>query len=629
MRAQAKRLWTLGGTCLLATLSVHAGYINDNFDAPPFVPGTNFLAPGIAGWLASTSSVVVVNTKSSSGANSVYLAEGSAISNAVNRTPVTNAWTDVRLAPMLGDAPDSSATNGASFLCYVDANGYVAVWNGSGWLTCSNDVWNTPVPPLTNGVFATLSVFQNYSASRLALMVNDRVVAQDLPFTSPNSSYGHFLARNVDSNAWMDDVWVQTEVETNRHAYNGNSAYETLADATELQTYGYVARAFNVGATRTYTTLTSAFAVARDRDRIEVDNDKTYNESLSITANVTIAGSVFTNSGTLTVAAGKTVTVASGFSSSLTASGTVALVGSVTLSGSTMTIAGSGQITGLGTGAQLLAGNLDISDSGHVVVTGGRVSDTTALVDMTGTFRLSNTWDTAVTASLDFSDDFERYADGTRLDKLGFAGWGATLSNALVQAGQGHGATKGTVVPEGVLVSNRLNTAGQSKIWTDLYLRPMPGETPDTLDTNTPAFLCYVGTNGVLNVWDGVAGSWLACSNYANGANVDTMTTNSERRVTVFANYTSRLSAVFIEGKLSRWGIRFAASAHTSYGSFHVQNTDGNAWFDNVRITTAIPGDLRVVNSSTDLNGDGIADADAISLFDSPTTPSGTIFKLR
>ena len=189
-----------------------------------------------------------------------------------------------------------------------------------------------------------------------------------------------------------------------------------------MQIYGYVARTFYVGIGRPYQTLAAALAVARDRDTLNVDCSTQYNDTMTITQNLTITGGAFTNSGTITVAAGKTVTVASNFVSSLTVAGTLALNAGVVVSGSTVTVTGT--VTVPTNTTQLLVGGLSISGGGTVVSTGGRVA--APGVDMTGTFSLDSTWGTQATVGLDFSDDFELYAADSQVANLGFKGWGAS-----------------------------------------------------------------------------------------------------------------------------------------------------------------------------------------------------------
>jgi hypothetical protein len=148
------------------------------------------------------------------------------------------------------------------------------------------------------------------------------------------------------------------------------------------------------------------------------------------------------------------------------------------------------------------------------------------------------------------------------------------------------------VVPEGSVLSNRISSAGQMKIWTDFAVKPALGEAPMTVNTNSYTFLSYVGTNGFLNVWN--SGAWSVCSNYLDGSGpVTPMTTNTYAHVSVFLNFESHLASVFMEGKLVLQKVPFpAGQAIPSYSSFRAQSRTRSAYIDNVRITTGIPAGL-------------------------------------
>jgi hypothetical protein len=609
----------IGWRAVLALLGLitagEAGYINDTFDAAPFTNGATFTAL-VQQWQASTSGVVVVNTKYSSSPQSVFVPVGAALSNTVAASAPSGVWTEFRIAPFLGDAPDTNALNGRTFAEYFDVDGYLHVWNGSGWLVCSNDVWGQPVSQVTNGVFTEVSIYQNFASQRTAVLLNDRVVLQDLPFLGAFADYGGFRLRGAEGDAWLDDVYIQPTYDPVRLTRDRNG--DGNVDASELQTYGRVARTLYVGAGQPYLTLAAALAAAHDRDTLNVVGTQ-YNETVTIAQNVTIAGGSFTNSGTITVAAGKTVTVASNFVSSLIVSGTVALAQGVVVSGAVVTVTGT--VTVPTNNAQLLAGSLVITGSGTVVSTGGRVV-ASGLV-LSGTFTLDSGWGTQAAARLDFADDFEIYAADTQVTNLGFRGWGASSTDVLVKASQGTGGSQAVVVPVECTVSNRITSVGQAKIWTDFSVRPVWGEAPTTVTTNSRTFASFVGTNGFLNVWN--SGAWAVCSNYVNGSDVTAMDTGSYTRVTVFLNFESHLAAVFVAGKLVREKLPFpGGTAVPGYSGFRAQNVNGNLGLDDIRIATSLPSGL-----TADLDDDGIPDAREIQAFDTLNGPQGCVFTFR
>jgi hypothetical protein len=595
-----------------------ADYIDHHFDAAPFTNGATFTVP-VSQWQASDASVSVVSTKSVSGSQSVLVSDGTALSNAVAMPGPGVVWTEVRVAPVLGEAPSTAVTNGVATLQYFGTNGYLNVWTGGGWQACSNDVWDQPVVQVTNGVFAAVSIYQNFATRKAAILLNDQVVAQDLAFLGNSADFGGFRISGADSNAWLDDVYIQATYDSARHVANGNGVDGT--DAAELQAYGYVARTLYVGVGQPYTSLSNALAVARDRDTLSVDCSALYSESVTITQNLTITGCAFTNSGLIAVAAGKTVTVATAFYSSLSVSGVLALAQGVVVSGATVSVVGS--VTVATNNAQLLTGSLAISGSGAVASSGGRV--TTPGVDLTGTFTLDHTWATAAAMGLPFSDDFELYAADSQVANLGFRGWGASSSGVVVKASEGFGGTKGVVVPDDSVLSNRIAGVGQPKIWTDVYLRPVLGPAPGAVDTNAYTFISFVGTDGFLNVWN--SGAWATCSNYVDGSAATAMDTGTYARITWFLNFGTHRAAAFVGGKLVCEQVPFpAGAAIPSYGGFRAQSLEGSAALDNVGITTNIPAGLL----AWDLDNDGIPDATEIHKYDALLAmPVGTVFKFR
>jgi hypothetical protein len=598
----------IGAFGLLAP--ARAEFVNHAFDAAPFTNGATFVT-AVQQWQASDASVMVVNTKYVSPSNSVMVPAGSALTNAVEVSAPGAVWTDYRIIPFLGEAPDLSATNGVSVLQYFGPDGYLVVWTNGGWLTCSNDVWGQPVAKVTTNAFADISIYQNFSNQTAAILINDQVAVQDLPFLGYFADYGSFKYFGADGNAWLDDVYITNTYATARHTNNLNGV--DGPDAAELQTYGYVARTQYVGSGSGYpgySTLQAALNAWRERDCLYVYAGQ-YTEDVTVSSNVTFGGQAFTNSGSLTVAVGATVVFqnATAWSNiivganaqvafnqpllcsnlSVSANATVIVGGSVNVGSAT--VLGSVLATGASTVTVATVLSVPTNGSGHLDFSGGRLLVTSAGVDMTGTFSITNTWGTQATAGLDFIDDFELYAPDTVMTNLGFRGWGASSAGILVKNGQGVTNSKAAVLPENTTLSNRVAGAGYPKLWTDYNIRPSWGEAPLGYDTNRYTFLSYVGTNGLLNVWK--SGAWAMCSNYLDGSSVMAMATDSYTRVSVFLNFESHLASVFIAGKLALQQVPFpAGTAISNYNSFLGYSLDGNLALDNVRVTTGIPAGL-------------------------------------
>ncbi|MEI8140409.1 MAG: hypothetical protein WCI03_11155 [bacterium] len=620
----------IGALGLLAP--ARAGFIDHNFDADPFTNGATFVT-AVGQWQASDAGVMVVNTKYVSPSNSVLIPTRSVLTNTVAVTNAGVVWTDFRITPFLGEVYDLSATSGVSVLQYFGLDGYLMVWTNGGWLTCSNDVWGQPVSKVSTSAFADISVYQNFPSQTVAILVNDRVVVQDLPFLNPFNDYGSFRYNEADGDAWLDDVRIQATYDPARLTHDRNG--DTMADGNELQTYGYVARIQYVGSGSGYPcygTIQAALNAWRARDALYVYAGQ-YAENVTVSSSMTFGRQAFTNSGSLTIGAGMNVvfqgaTVWSNitiganaqvaFDQAMTCSNlSVSANAAVTFGGSvnvgSATVLGSVQVSGASTVTVATVLSVPTNGTGHLDFSGGRLLVTSAGVDMTGTFSITNTWGTQATAGLDFIDDFELYADGTQMANLGFRGWGASSTGILVRDGQGVANSTAALMPANATLSNRVAAASTAKVWTDYYIRPSWGEAPFAFDTNRYTFLSYVGPDGYLNVWN--AGNWAVCSNYLDGSGpVDPLATGSYTRVSVFLNYESYRASVFVGGKLVLQQVPFpAGGAITNYNSFQGDSLDGNLALDNIRITTGVPS--------------GLSRAQEIQLYDG--LMSGSVFKIR
>jgi len=620
---------------LVASGSAWAAYNIDDFDA---------LAPGDLGTQGAwnSSGVTVTNSPTyAASALAAYMGDPSVASNTVDETP-TIAWTEFRIRAALGnEPPPTDPTNGASLALYVGDDGYVRVWNDTGWQACSNSIWGDPAPAVSSADFAAIAIYQNFSTSTNVVFVNDVIVAQDIPFPdSPaGGKYNYFVVQNADSNAVLETVWIQTTNDTSRHGADSNGVFGT--DADEVVTYGYAARELGVGGADGYpqfATIQAAIDACRDNDTVWIAAG-TYTQDVTVAKNVTFGGQGFTLDGDITVASGYTLTLNYAVTASnLTATGTVAVDGGgltvmdtisvpgtlavangVTVTGATVNVSGSGSVT-LSAASELLSADLDITDSGTLDSIGGsRLVDSGLPVDMTGVFSLGSEWDTQAISTLNFSENWDLFAGDQRVDKLGFRGWGASAGTVLVKTGEGVSGTKACILPTGEVVSNRISTAA-TKIWTDYYIRPCLGVEPSNVATSTSAFATYVNSNGYLVVATG--GAWTTLNNNIESGAVTSLEAGTMRRVTVFKDFTDREFAVFVEGDLLCEQQAFSGPAVATYKTFVADNNNSAAYLDSIDITTAIP------SGSSDLDEDTLPDMYEIGNYGTiGGDPLGTLFR--
>jgi hypothetical protein len=588
-------------------------------DGQPFVTATN-------GWQASSAAAYVTNSGGYGNSRAVFMDGTVALTNTVSADANLKVWTDVRIKPMLGMAMDNPPTNASSLYCYFNTNGALVVATASGWLVCTNDVWGHAVPPATNNAYLRLSVFQDFSVSNQAVLLNDQLIVQDLRFAGPVGAYNNLSFENADSNCWVDNVWVKTNV--SGLVSNRNNDAEALPEAEELQRYGYARRTLYVSQTVTngvplFATLQAAVNAWRPRDTIYVYGGL-YAEDVTIASNVVLEGQGFSVNN-LSVAAGAAVAIAQ----SVNCVGTLALTGQVDMaSGASLTsatahVAGTLALSG---GGAFVVASLDVGASGQVTFSNAQLVANAAGVVMNGTFALSNTWGSATLVSLPlpFSDDWELYAHDTVVTNLKFRGWSASDGTVKVQTNAGVAGSKAVVLPDVTSVSSSITSAA-TKVWTDYYVKPTLGLPPAAPATNVSSFLAYADTNGYLVVATG-GGGWHVCSNQVDGAPPPLLQSNGFARISVLQNYgvSPRTFAVFVAGNLVAQGLTFPASL-TRYSGFAIDNQDGAASADNVLITAAVPPGL-----TNDLDHDGIADAIEIDLYgDLSAMPRGAVFRFR
>ena len=274
----------------------------DNFDADPL--GTTFITP-LNGWTSPYASVVVTNDYAFAG-SAVRMPEGTALTNTVNGGSGKVIWTDCYLKPVLGEMPENLPTNTMSACVFLGTNGYANVLTAGGWRVYTNDIWGNALAPV-GANFAHIAIYQDFSRSNLALLVNGRLAVQDLRFPGAASAYNTLSAWNPTTNAWLDNVWIKTNYDAATLTNDVNA--DGMSDAGELAMYGYASRILYAGAGSGYpgfATIQSALNAWRTRDSLYVYAGQ-YAEDVIVSNNVAFGGQAFTNSGSLTIGAGLTV----------------------------------------------------------------------------------------------------------------------------------------------------------------------------------------------------------------------------------------------------------------------------------------------------------------------------------
>jgi hypothetical protein len=647
----------LSYACVVAFLFVgiaSASYVDQNFDA--LTAGSDFTGAGQDGWVSTNTGVVVSTATNNTSPNSVLLPAGGSISNGIAASGPTKVWTEFRIVPMLGAKPYSStASSNSTCALYFDESGNIAIWNTSDWTTCSNNVWEAPVAALDGSNWVDIAIYQDFANDKAVVFVNGVAVLQDIPFSdATENDYNFFVVDNVDSNAYLDDVRVDATYDSARLANTDNNGING-PDGAEVDAHGYIGRTLYVGtggpAALSFTNLQDAVNEARNLDRISLSatniNENITFENRGTESNTYyLIGSVFTNSGTFTVASGATLHIAQNVevattdvagtlslsndltTASLTVSGTLLSAGG-TITATTAGLTGSGSVTA-GSGGTLDLGTLTMATGTSIDVTSGDLTESDSDVHLTGTFTLDAAdWNdsASATASLTFTETFEDFTNGMALNSKSaqLVGWGASSDAVKVQQIQKHGGLRAVMIPAGETLSNRISTT-EMKVWTEYYIIPALGVAPDTLDTNKAVFLSYVNTNGYMVVPDGAG--WKTNDTDLGGSPATAMTTDTWTRVDIFTDFTDSTNkyALFINGKITVEQQAFVgAAASASYKSFSVINEDNVAYIDDVLITAEIPSGM-----IEDVNGIGVPDAYNIHNYGTIYPPAnGSLFKFK
>ena len=581
------------------------------------------------------------------------------------------------------------STNGYLFLC----NPTSLAWE----VCSTDAAGVAIVDTVATGTWARVSVFQNYANHQVAIFLNDRLIRKELPFINTNcNSYttlrfggasagnvsidnvfvsnstppglvsdsdhdgrpdaeeftlfgsltnwnGSVITASVSNNIggavaptnsglvrWqgqtnfiftaapaycVDRVWTNGGLEQN---YSNLSLKTASFNWTNITADGSLAVGFFYSGIRyipgDYSTLTAALAAAQAGDQLVISNGN-YNEAVVINSNLSFSGSTLTGLTAITIQTGVTVTV-SGFTN--------------------LSVSGVVQVDSNGT---LVITNGVVNMAGLVIQDGALIHgyNSTATVNgvlYTGTFTIDQNWNVVIQAHpFNFSETFENYATGSRLDGLKANGWNASDAAAMVEPNPdsvGNLSAKAALVPVGVTISNLMDGvhASLTNVWTDVMIRgDAQMEYTDVIDTNgTAPVMVFVNTNSYLVVL--TPGGWVVCSNDAWGGPAPTITNGEWAGVSWFMDYGKQTVAYFVKGHLVRQEMPFAKPA-TRYHGLKLEANATTTWLDNVNLWTNVPTGL-LTGPASDVNNDGMADALEIQLFGNTYSyPAGSVFKIR
>ena len=205
-----------------------------------------------------------------------------------------------------------------------------------------------------------------------------------------------------------------------------------------------------------------------------------------------------------------------------------------------------------------------------------------------------------------FWDNFDSYGLGQNFVSP-TNGWQASSNGVVVTNNFFHSLSNSVVVPRQTTLTNMVNGGGDRVIWTDCYIKPVAGDLPSDLPLDTASLVAYFNPSGYVQV--ATSSGWVICSNDVWGGAIDSAGTNFVR-VSVYQNYSTSNSALFVNGRLAIQDMRFVGSS-SAYNTFRIMSPSSNTWVDNVWIKTNYD-DTTLTN---DVNVNGVADAEELASY--------------
>ncbi len=410
-------------------------------------------------------------------------------------------------------------------------------------------------------------------------------------------------------------AWAVTSVLTN----SGTAATFTGQQRTGSYTFSNIWTDTTVTAVFTHTglrfvpsdypTIQAAVSAAQAGDTIVVSSGF-YTNAVTFGLNLTVLATNTTILGGLTVSGGATGTLAGCQGLTITGGVTVASNGLLVVNG------GSNDI-----------GTLTVQSGGTV-----QVSNVTAFVadgaTFTGTVTFTYGWETTVVPQVPpYADPFERYAIGTKMNRMGYFGWAASSDSVVAQTNQAQNNVAVAVSAQSVL-SGTMAASASSNVWLEFYYQDtnrISVETADNRQDNSVAVELFVNTNGYVTVFNPDLGGWDVCSNDAQGVAVSNLANNAWMQIAVNQNYKRGRAALFLDGRLLRQQLRFINTNLLNSGRFELDaGSVGPAYVDTYSVWTNGAGVV-----SLDLDNDGIPDALEIDqkgfIYDSPLLMAPTV----
>lgn len=222
-------------------------------------------------------------------------------------------------------------------------------------------------------------------------------------------------------------------------------------------------------------------------------------------------------------------------------------------------------------------------------------------------------------------EGFESYADGTTLNSLSNQGWGASSDEVVIRTVTNVAdlvrGTNALAIPMGLIASNAVSSLAASNVWVDVYAhnsRCMAADGPGSanVDTNMTVEL-FLDTNGFPVVWNPASNLWLVCTQDYQNTSILNFTSEWER-VTLCQNYSNKTVTLFLNEHLLFTGLPFINTNQTFHERLQAEGGVAvTSYLDQISMNYTPPA-----NWTTDLDNDGMTEAQELQLYGNTTTRS-------
>jgi hypothetical protein len=214
---------------------------SDDFER--YAAGTTMAQMKFFGWGASDAGVVVQGAVYTQGLKAVELPMSAVLSNSLAPAASSNIWVELyyRESDRVDETKvvvDGDRTN-MTLILFVNTSGYITVYNpvAAACHVLSNDVMGNAVAALALSDWPRLAVNLNYVTHEAAVMLNGRLLVQQLRFINTNQA--NCARFQVDGGfagtTYLDDVKVWTNAVA---VVSGDVDGDGRVDALEIHQYG-------------------------------------------------------------------------------------------------------------------------------------------------------------------------------------------------------------------------------------------------------------------------------------------------------------------------------------------------------------------------------------------------------